>query len=87
MLCISRDLPFAQKRFCGAEGLDSIVTLSDYRDASFGEAYGFLIDELKLLARGTVILDKDNTVKYVEVVPEITTEPDYDKAVELVKSL
>ena len=84
---MSRDLPFAQKRFCGAEGLDSIVTLSDYRDASFGEAYGFLIDELKLLARGTVILDKDNTVKYVEVVPEITTEPDYDKAVELVKSL
>lgn len=87
VLSVSRDLPFAQKRFCGAEGLENIITLSDYRAAEFGEAYGFLIDELKLLARGTVIIDKDNVVKYVEVVPEITTEPDYDKAVEVVKSL
>jgi len=87
VLSISRDLPFAQKRFCAAEGLENIITLSDYRAAEFGEAYGFLIDELKLLARGTVIVDKNNVVKYVEVVPEITTEPDYDKALEVLKSL
>ena len=87
VLSVSRDLPFAQKRFCAAEGLENIITLSDYREAAFGSDYGFLINELKLLARGTVIVDKDNVVKYVEVVPEITTEPDYDKAIELVKSL
>jgi len=87
VLSVSRDLPFAQKRFCAAEGLDNIITLSDYRESLFGADYGFLIDELKLLARGTVIVGKDNVVKYVEVVPEITTEPDYDKAIEVVKSL
>lgn len=87
VLSISRDLPFAHKRFCAAEGLDNVVTLSDYRDASFGLSYGYLIDELRLLARGTVIIDKDNVVRFVEVVPEITTEPDYDKALEVVKSL
>lgn len=87
VLSVSRDLPFAQKRFCAAEGLDNIVTLSDYREAQFGNDYGFLIDELKLHARGTVIVDKDDVVRYVEVVPEITTEPDYNKAIEVVKSL
>lgn len=87
VLSVSRDLPFAQKRFCAAEGLDSIFTLSDYREASFGLSYGFLIDELKLLARGTVVIDKDNIVRMVEVVSEITTEPDYDMTIDLVKSL
>lgn len=87
VLSVSRDLPFAQKRFCAAEGLENVVTLSDYREAAFGSDYGFLIDELRLLTRGTVVLDKDNVVKYVEVVPEITTEPDYDKALEIVKAL
>lgn len=87
VLSVSRDLPFAQKRFCAAEGLENIITLSDYREAQFGTDYGFLINELKLLARGTVIIGKDNVVKYVEVVPEITTEPDYDKALEVLKSL
>ncbi len=87
VLSVSRDLPFAQKRFCAAEGLDSIVTLSDYKEAQFGKDYGFLIDELRLLARGTVILDKNNVERYVEVVPEITNEPDYEKALEVVKAL
>lgn len=87
VLSVSRDLPFAQKRFCGAEGLDNVVTLSDYREGDFGSDYGMLIDELRLLARGTVIIDKDDVVKYVEVVPEITTEPDYDKAISVVDSL
>lgn len=87
VLSVSRDLPFAQKRFCAAEGLDSVITLSDYKEAQFGKDYGFLIDELRLLTRGTVVVDKDDVVRYVEVVPEITTEPDYDKVIELVKSL
>ena len=87
VLSVSRDLPFAQKRFCGAEGLSNIVTLSDYREGQFGQDYGYMINELKLLTRGTVIIDKDDVVRYVEVVPEITTEPDYDKAIDFVKSL
>lgn len=87
VLSVSRDLPFAQKRFCAAEGLDSIITLSDYKESQFGKDYGFLINELKLHARGTVIVGKDNLVKYVEVVSEITNEPDYDKTIEVVKSL
>ena len=87
VLSVSCDLPFAQKRFCGAEGLDNIVTLSDHRDTDFGLKYGFLIKELRLLARGTVILDKDGTVKYVEYVSEITNEPDYDAALKVVKEM
>lgn len=87
VLSISRDLPFAQKRFCAAEGLDNIFTLSDYREAAFGKDYGFLIDELRLLARGTVVIGKDNVIKMVEVVPEITTEPEYDKILEVLKTL
>jgi thioredoxin-dependent peroxiredoxin len=87
VLSISLDLPFAQKRFCAAEGLLNIVTVSDYKDREFGLKYGFLIDELKLLARGTVIIDKKGVVKYVEYVPEITTEPNYSKALEVLKSL
>lgn len=87
VLSISVDLPFAQSRFCGAEGLDKIVTLSDHKDLDFGEKYGFVIDELRLLTRGTVIIDKDNTVKYVEYVPEITNDPDYEKALEVAKNL
>lgn len=87
VLSVSRDLPFAQKRFCAAEGLDNIVTLSDYKDGQFGKDFGFFIEGLSLLARGTVVVDKDDVVRYVEVVPEITTEPDYEKAIEVVKSL
>ncbi|GET22805.1 thiol peroxidase [Prolixibacter denitrificans] len=87
VLSVSCDLPFAQKRFCGAEGLDNIVTLSDHRDTDFGLKYGYLIKELRLLARGTVIIDKDGTIKYVEFVSEITNEPDYDSALKVVKEL
>ncbi|MDA3867864.1 MAG: thiol peroxidase [Salinivirgaceae bacterium] len=87
ILAISNDLPFAQKRFCGAEGIDKVVTLSDHKDVDFGKKYGFLIDELRLLARGVVILDKSNKVHYVEYVSEIGDEPDYDKALEALKEL
>lgn len=78
VLSISCDLPFAQSRFCAAEGLNNVVTLSDHKEADFGLKYGFLIEELRLLARGTVIIDKNDVVRYVEFVPEIATEPDYN---------
>ena len=87
VLSVSVDLPFAQSRFCAAEGLNNIVTLSDHKDLDFGSKYGFVIQELRLLARGTVIIDKDNKIKYVEYVPEIAQEPDYEKALAVVKSL
>ena len=87
VLSVSVDLPFAQSRFCAAEGLNNIVTLSDHKDLDFGSKYGFVIKELRLLARGTVIIGKDNKIKYVEYVPEIAQEPDYDAAMKVVKEL
>lgn len=75
VLSISCDLPFAQSRFCAAEGLKNVVTLSDHKSVEFGTGYGFLIEKLRMLARGTVIVGKDNVAKYVEFVPEIATEP------------
>lgn len=87
VLSVSCDLPFAQARFCAAEGLENVVTLSDHKDTDFGRNYGFLIEELRLLARGTVIIDKNDVVRYVEFVPEIATEPDYEAAMKAVRSL
>jgi thioredoxin-dependent peroxiredoxin len=87
VLSVSLDLPFAQKRFCLAEGLDSIITLSDYKEREFGLKYGFLIKELALLARGTVVIDKKGIVRLVEIVPEIATEPNYEATLELLESL
>lgn len=87
ILTISVDLPFAQKRFCGAHGIDKVITLSDHRELSFGLNYGFVIEELRLLTRGVVILDKDNVVKYVEYVKEVGTHPDYEKVLEEVEKL
>jgi thioredoxin-dependent peroxiredoxin len=87
ILTMSCDLPFALGRFCAAEGIDKVVTLSDHRDTDFGLKYGFLIDELRLLARGIVVVDKTGVVRYVEYVKEVTTHPDYEKALEATKSL
>lgn len=87
VLTISVDLPFAQKRFCGAKGIDKVITLSDHRDLSFGLNYGFVIEELRLLSRGIVVLDKDNVVRYVEYVKEVGDHPNYDKVLEEVKKL
>lgn len=87
IITISVDLPFAQKRFCSANDIDNVITLSDYRELDFGTKYGFEIEELRLLSRGIVVLDKDNTVKHVEYVSENSNHPDYDKALEVVKSL
>ena len=87
LLTISLDLPFAQQRFCGAKGIDNHDLLSDYKEREFGMEYGFLIDELKLLARGVVIVDKDGKIAYKEIVPEVTHEVDFDKALEEAKKL
>ena len=84
---ISVDLPFAQKRFCSANNIDKLTTLSDHRDLSFGMNYGFVIEEFRLLNRGIVILDNDNIVRYVEYVKEVSDHPDYDKAIEALKEL
>lgn len=84
---VSMDLPFAQKRWCGATGIDNVVTVSDHRDASFGEAYGVHMKELRLLARSIFVVDENGKVTYVEYVPEGTTHPNYDAAIEAVKAL
>ncbi len=83
VLCISRDLPFAQSRFCGAEGLDNVVTLSDYETGDFGKAYNLTITDgalAHLHSRAVIVVDENGTVVYTEQVPEITTEPNYDAA-------
>jgi len=77
ILVVSMDLPFAQKRWCAAAGVDRVTTLSDHALASFGEAYGVLIKELRLLARAVFVVNAARTVTYVQVVPEVTQEPDY----------
>ena len=84
---VSMDLPFAQKRWCGAAGIENVVTVSDHRDASFGEAYGVHMKELRLLARSIFVVDENGKVTYVEYVPEGTTHPNYDAAIEAVKAL
>jgi thiol peroxidase len=87
VLTISMDLPFAQKRWCAAAGVEKVKTLSDYQNRSFGCAYGVLIKELKLLARAVFIVDEQDMVRYVEIVPEMTKEPDYDRVLNAVKAL
>ena len=85
VLCISADLPFAQTRFCGAEGLDRVISLSAMRDRKFGEDYGVTIVDgplAGLFSRAVVILDEKGTVIYTEQVPEITQEPNYDTALQ-----
>jgi thioredoxin-dependent peroxiredoxin len=77
---VSMDLPFAQARWCGAQGDVKLEMLSDYRDHSFGLNYGFMIAELGLLARAIVVIGKDRTIAYVQLVPEVANEPDYDAA-------
>ena len=87
VLSISCDLPFAQSRFCAAEGLENIKTISDHKELEFGQKYGFWIKELRLLGRGTVVIDKSGIVRYVEYVSEVTHEPNYEAAMAVVKSL
>ncbi len=85
VLTVSMDLPFAQKRWCGAAGASHVTTLSDHRDASFGSAYGVLIKELRLLARAVFVVDREGVVRHVELVKEIANEPDYEAALKAVE--
>ncbi|WP_078391945.1 thiol peroxidase [Shouchella patagoniensis] len=85
VLTISVDLPFAQKRWCAAEGIENVQTLSDHRDLSFGEAYGVAIEELRLLARSVFVVDANNQVVYAEYVNEVSEHPNYDAAIEAAK--
>ncbi len=87
ILTVSMDLPFAQTRWCGAAGVDQVITLSDHREAAFGDAYGLLIKELRLLGRAVMVLDREGVVRYYQLVKEISEEPDYDAALASVKEL
>ena len=80
IITISMDLPFAQKRWCGAAGVERLITLSDHRDAAFGQAYGVLIKELRLLARAVLVVDRQGVITYRELVHEVSHEPDYEAA-------
>lgn len=84
---VSMDLPFAQKRFCGEFAITKVKTLSDHRDASFGMQYGVLIKELRLLARAVFIIDRDDTIRYVEYVKELGMPPAYDAALAALKKI
>lgn len=87
ILTVSVDLPFAQARWCGAAGVDKVVTLSDYKDRSFGQAYGVFIKELALDMRAIFVVDEHDNIQYIEIVEEMTNHPNYDKALEAVKKL
>ena len=84
---ISMDLPFAQARYCGAHNIEKLKTLSDHREASFGKAYGVLIKDSRLLSRSIFIIDRNDVVRYVEYVPEVSQPPDYDKAIQALKKV
>jgi thiol peroxidase len=87
VLTVSMDLPFAQKRWCGAAGVRNVQTLSDHREAAFGKAYGVLIKESRLLARAVFVSDKQGMVLYVELVKELGSEPNYEAALNAAKEL
>jgi thioredoxin-dependent peroxiredoxin len=87
VVTVSMDLPFAQKRWCGAAGVANVQTLSDHREAAFGYAYGMLIKELRLLARSVIVIDKQGMIRYIQIVPEVTHEPDYTAALEAARKV
>jgi thiol peroxidase len=87
ILTVSMDLPFAQKRWCGAAGVDRVKTYSDHKDAAFGLAYGVLIKELRLLARAVFVVDQNGVVRYVQLVKELAQEPNYDEVLQAVGQL
>lgn len=84
---ISMDLPFAQARWCGAAGVEKVKTFSDHRSAAFGEAYGVLIKELRLLARSIFVIDRNGVIQYIQHVKEISEEPDYDAVISAARNL
>ena len=84
---ISMDLPFAISRFCSSAGIDKVKAFSDHKEASFGNAYGVLIRELRLLARSVFIIDRGEVIRYIEIVPEVSDHPAYDRALEELKKI
>lgn len=87
ILTVSVDLPFAQKRWCGAAGVENVITLSDHRDIAFGTAFGVLIKELRLLGRSIFVLDRNGIIQYIQNVKELSNEPDYDAVLEAVQKI
>lgn len=87
VLTISMDLPFAQKRWCGANGIENVKVYSDHRKAAFGKAYGVLIEELRLLGRAVFVVDKEGIIQYKQIVSELTNEPDYEPVLKKVEQL
>lgn len=87
IVCASRDLPFAQARWCGAAGISAVEALSDYRSGAFGKAYGIYVQELDLLARAVFVIDREGILRYRQLVPEVTNEPDYAEVLSCVKQL
>lgn len=87
ILTVSMDLPFAQKRWCGTAGVTHVKTFSDYRDAAFGQAYGVLIKELRLLARSVFVVDRKGIVRYVEMVDDLGHEPKYEPVLQAAREL
>jgi thiol peroxidase len=85
IITVSMDLPFAQARWCGAAGVNNLLTMSDYMEADFGLKYGLLIKELRLLTRAVVVVDESGKIAYQEIVPEVTNQPDYEAALRAVK--
>jgi len=84
---LSMDLPFALRRYTSTKGLEHIIPLSDHRDASFGQAYGVLVKEHRLLARAAFVVDRQGTIRHVQYVPEMTEEPRYDRIWDVVHGL
>jgi thiol peroxidase len=87
VLTVSMDLPFAQKRWCGAAGIDRVITASDHRDAAFGTAWGVLVKDVRLLARAVFVVDRQGVIRYIQIVQEVGTEPDYAAVMEAVGKL
>ncbi len=87
IVTVTVDLPFAQKRFCEAYDIDNIKVISDHRDLDFGYKYGLVMKELRLLARAIIVVDRDNIIQYFEVNPQVSSEPDYAKVLEVVQGL
>ena len=87
VLAVSMDLPFAQERWCGAAGVENVQTLSDHREAAFGQAYGLLLDDLRLLTRAVFVVDKEGIIRYVELVEEVASEPNYEAALKAARKL
>jgi thiol peroxidase len=87
VVTVSADLPFAQKRFCGSEGIENSFIISDYRNMDFGKKYGFLIEDLRILSRGVIVLDRENIVRHIEYVENSRLHPNYERALAVVEKM